>query len=357
MSQVRECGGRKEYARCVVSAAEAAGDVEFLRSARVMITGATGMIGGALARTLAYLSRERGLGVSLILPVRNLERAKELSDDLAGSDVSVFEADIARPFGLAHRVDYIVHAAAVTGSKELAERPASTLEALVRGQLNLLDLAREQRVKRFVGLSSMEVYGIKDGEVAEADLGYVALDSPRSCYPEAKRLGELACLCCAREYGLNACSLRLAQTFGAGVRPDDGRAFMQFALSALRGEDIVLKTEGKSIGNYLHIADAVSAILTLMRSGEAGVSYNAAGDGCHASIKELALLISELLSDGKSRVVCQGIAPERLPYAPDTGFIMRTDRLKALNWIPRYSLEDMIRSLGRDILERKLLPS
>ena len=165
------------------------------------------------------------------------------------------------------------------------------------------------------------------------------------------------CLCYAKEHGLNACSARLAQTFGAGARPDDQRAFVDFARSALKDEDIILKTAGMSMGNYVHLADAVSALMYLMAFGAAGESYSVCGNDCHARIKDLALLISRVLSGGKSQVRCLGENPEGLPYAPDTALIMKNDKLRSLGWQPRCSLEDMAFSLGRGLKETESLQS
>ena len=349
MSVLPECPGREEYSRVIQSAADACQDAAFLRGASVLITGATGMLGGALARTLCLLNRERQLELKLILPVRDLERAKNALRGISKDAAAVLEMDLTKEIDLSGDVDYIVHAAAPTSSREFVEKPASTLEGMALAGLNLMRLARKKQVKRYVYLSSMEVYGVQQGVVSERELGFLDLEKPRSCYPAAKRFLEHACLCCAAEYGLEACSLRLAQTFGAGVRPGDGRAYMQFALSALRGEDIVLKTSGASLGNYLHLADAVSAILCLMQKGAAGASYNACGDDCTVTIKQLAQRISALLSGGQSQVVCQNLGADALPYAQDTSFAMDNGRLKSLGWKPRYGLKDMICSLGRDL--------
>ena len=88
----------------------------------------------------------------------------------------------------------------------------------------------------------------------------------------------------------------MAQTFGAGILPTENRVFAQFARSALKGEDIVLKTEGKSEGNYVYTIDAVKAILMLLYKGEAGQAYNVANESSHTTIRKMAELVSKTLS-------------------------------------------------------------
>ena len=358
MSYISECPGREEYSKVILSAAYQGPDAGFLRGERVLITGATGMLGSALARTLLYLNRSLDLGIKLLLPVRDEGRAREALQGVWGrDDAEVFTCDLNRPVEIDGPVSFIVHAASPTASREFVEHPAGVLTGMLTQQMNLLSFAKSRNVHRYVYLSSMEVYGVQQGVVSEADLGYVDPASVRSCYPEGKRACELMCLCYAREHSLPACSARLAQTFGAGARPGDSRAFSQFAKSALKGEDIVLKTAGASMGNYVHLADAVSALMYLMALGLPGESYNVCGDRCHARIRELALLISRTLSGGKSQVRCLGESPDALPYAPDTSFIMNNSKLRSLGWQPRFGLEDMALSLGRGLQEAENIQS
>ena len=354
MSTIIECGARREYAKNIIDAASAISDASALKNARLLITGATGLVGGAFVRTLLYLNRTQELNISLLLPVRSLERAKTALYGIYGrSEVSVFEADIEVPLNIEGKIDYMLHAASPTASKEFTSHPASVLTSVLKSNEALLDLARLKSVKKYLYISSMEAFGVtasSDTPAREEDLGYVSLSSPRSCYPEGKRVNELMCLCYAGEYGVNALSARLAQTFGAGIGPNENRVFAQFARSALKGENLVLRTKGESVGNYVHISDCVSALITLLLKGESGETYTVVGDNCSAKIKELAYLISSTLSGGKSRVVFD--LPKdsgELSYAPDTCLRLDNSKLKTLGWTPVHSLADAIKSLGEDI--------
>jgi len=355
MTEYCECPGRAAYYENIVSAALAFKDYNALRGCAILITGATGLIGGSAVRALLYLNRVHNLGLTLLCPVRNIEKAKQaLSGIYSRRELNVFEADICDMPEITGPVDYIIHAASPTASKYFIERPVETINAVVRGTMNMLELAREKNVRGMVYLSSMEAFGQVTDERprAEGELGSIDLSSARSSYSEGKRLCELMCACYAKEYGVPVRTARLAQTFGAGVSADDNRVFMQFIKAALRGEGPVLHTRGLSLGNYVHISDCVSAILTLLTRGAIGESYNTSGDDCCASIFSLAERVCEALTDGVRPVIDIPENAEKLGYAPDTKLIMDSSRLKALGWQPRFSLDDMINSLARDIAEQ-----
>ncbi len=349
-----ECPGRREYANCVKAAAEAASDKSAFADATVLVTGATGMVGGALCRTLLYLNRVYGLRLKLLCPVRSEAGFGRLPGIYGRDEARVFVYEPDKTLAVEGKVDYVVHAASPTASAELRSSSADVIKSGALGILNMLELCREKQPRGMVFLSSMEAYGAMNARASEDTAGYIDLTSPRSCYPEAKRFGECACACYASQYGVNALSARLAQVVGAGIKPGENRAYAAFAKSALRGENITLKTAGASMGNYVHVSDAVSGILTLLTKGAPGQIYNVCGDGCSLTVAELAQLIGKLLSDGKSKVVRETQADgKNLPFAPDTGIILDNSKLKALGWSSRFGLEDMILSLGRDLAELK----
>lgn len=353
---VRECSNRAEYGRCIAAAAENSGDCSFLKDKTLLITGATGLVGGALCRALLYIGRVRGLRLRLLLPVRSLASAeKDLYGVIDRPEVSVFEADLSNGLRVEENVDYIVHAASPTASKEFTARPATVLESVLTAGMSLLTLAKEKKPAAYLYVSSMEAFGVTqacDHALSESEIGFVDLSSVRSCYPEGKRVNELMALCASAEFGLNALSVRLAQTFGAGVRPSENRVFAQFIRSARAGEDLVLHTRGLSVGNYLHISDCVTALIALLRDGKSGETYTAVGDDCSLRIRELAQTVSDTLTGGACRVRFD--IPENtanLPYAPDTEMRLSNAKLKSLGWNPAFGIKDAIRSLAKDLDE------
>ena len=127
----------------------------------------------------------------------------------------------------------------------------------------------------------------------------------RTSYPESKRMCESLCTAYASQYSVPVKVLRLTQTFGPGVRYDDGRVFAEFARCAIERRNIVLHTDGATRRSYLYTADAVSAILTVLLKGIAGEAYNAANEATFCSIREMAQLVCSECAGGKIGVEIQ----------------------------------------------------
>lgn len=238
-----------------------------LRNKSFFITGATGLVGSVLIKSLVFANEHYDLKNEVIAEVRNLEKAKKVFNGY--KDIVFSVGDVREAISYTGDVDYIVHAASETKSKNMIDFPVETLWIALSGAKNLLDFAYKKKIKKMVFLSSMEAFGTVDTEekVPEEKLGYIDLRKVRSCYPESKRMVENMCVCYSSEYGVPVTIARLAQTFGAGVPSEDTRVFAQFARSAMSGDDIVLHTTGESYGNYIYTADAAIAIFTLIKRG------------------------------------------------------------------------------------------
>lgn len=241
-----------------------------LKGTTVLVTGATGLIGTSLVRALLAIG-----DIKVIAFVRNEEKAKKIYKDFSESSLFFHVADIVGRIEIDEPIDYIFHCASVTTSKIMIEKPVETLLISVEGTKNILELARKQKCKSVVYISSMEVYGAfeESEEVTEKDLGYIDNLKIRSNYPESKRLCENMCVAYNAEYNVPIKIARLAQTFGAGILPGENRVFAQFARSAIKGEDIILHTKGLSEGNYCYTRDCVTGLLTILLKGENAEAY------------------------------------------------------------------------------------
>ena len=268
-----------------------------LRQKRVLVTGATGLIGYATVTGLLYTSRKRGLNTKVLALVRDLERAQNrFSEWIGQDDLSFLVGSVESLPAVEGNIDYIIHGASQTTSKAFVTLAVETIHTSVMGTDNLLKLAQEKHCRGFLYMSSMEVYGHpqKGHKVKESDAGAFDPLDLRNSYPIGKQLCENLCCAYSKEYGVPAKIIRLTQTFGAGVNYDDTRVFAEFGRCIKEKRDIVLKTKGETERSYLYIADAVTAVLTVLMKGEAGQAYNAADEGTYCSIAEMAQQVAEM---------------------------------------------------------------
>lgn len=307
-----------------------------LFGAKVLVTGATGLIGRALCERLLQK------GAQVIALVRNAERAKMRLPQ--GCNVVV--GDMTGPIKCELDIDYIVHGAGPTASRDFVERPLEVIDTIVGGARNIVEFARKESAKGVVFLSTMEVYGLTNSEDVD-ETGYAVLDTmlPRNCYPEAKRLAESLFVSAVKEYGVHARIARLTQTFGRGVERDDTRVFAEFARAICEERDIVLKSDGSTARCYCSVCDAVEAICVLLVKGEDGLAYNVANPETYCTIREMAEFVSREFSGGKSRVVIDLEDTNARGYLPSFKMKLNVKRLESLGWIPRQGLHEMFTEL------------
>ena len=307
---------------------------EKLREKRVLVTGATGLIGYATVTGLLYTSRKRGLNTKVLALVRDMERAKDRFSEWIGQDDLLFLAGSVENMPCVDGdVDYIIHGASQTTSKAFVTQAVETIRTAVIGTDNLLRIAQEKHSSGFLYLSSMEVYGHpqKGHKVKESDAGAFDPLDLRNSYPIGKQLCENLCCAYSKEYMVPAKIIRLTQTFGAGVNYDDTRVFAEFGRCVKEKRDIVLKTKGETERSYLYIADAVTAVLIVLLKGEAGQAYNAADERAYCSIAEMARQVAEL---GGIKVRFDLQDEKKLGFPSVIYMDLDTALLRGLGWLP-----------------------
>lgn len=307
---------------------------EKLKDTSILVTGATGLIGTSFIRALVYANNVKKLNLKIIALVRDEERARERFSEILSEDVlSFIVANVENIPAIEAPIDYMIHAASQTASKEFVSHAVETIQTSVLGTFNLLELAKEKSVKGFVYLSSMEVYGYPERghKVIEHEIGAMSPLELRNSYPLSKMISESMCCAYSKEYGVPAMICRLTQTFGPGVKYDDNRIFAYFARCVKEKKNIVLKTKGETERAYLYTMDAVTAILTIMLNGTPGCAYNAADESTYCSILEMA----ECVAASNGIKVEYDIQDEKINGFLQTLYMnLDTTALKKLGWKP-----------------------
>jgi dTDP-glucose 4,6-dehydratase len=284
----------------------------------IFVTGATGLLGSIFIKSLIARNNLHNSNIRIIAHARNRDKAERI---FSGKKLSFVYGDIARKLNIDEPIDYIVHGANPTASKEFVNFPVETIKTIYEGTLNTLELAKEKSVKGYLYLSSMEVYMDID------------TTSARSCYPEGKRLAESLCSCYFHEYGVSAKIARLAQTFGTGIDiKNDNRVFAQFARSAAEKKDIVLRTKCDTTRSYCYTTDAAIAMLWILAKGKGGEFYDVASKIPPASIRDMAECFGKVIFDIADDA-------EKLGYPPAAEIILDTAKLEKLGWEPDKNIE------------------
>ena len=302
---------------------------EKLSGCRILVTGATGLIGGCLVETLmANPHRDYGVYAS----GRNIIRAQKRFENFIDKDGFHFiKYDVMEPLKSDIQFEYIIHAASGASPSEYAKHPVEVVKSNIKGIENLMEYGLKHGMKRFLYVSSGEIYGEGDGRVFTEDYsGYVDCTSPRSCYPSSKRAAETLCISYSAEYGANVVIARPCHIYGPRFTELDNRVYAQFIRNILHGEDIIMKSTGEQFRSWCFVVDCASALLHILLKGENCQAYNIADKSSNISIRELAEMVATI---GKCKVIMELPADkEKAGYSVVKKSIFSTEKLESLGW-------------------------
>lgn len=302
---------------------------EKLSGCNVLVTGATGLIGGCLVDALMMNPQK---DYKIYASGRNVERGRNrFKDYIHNSGFHFIKHDVLEPLVSDITFDYIIHAASNGSPNFFARKPVEVMKANIYGVSNLMEYGLTHGMRRMLYVSSGEVYGEGDGRVFTEDYsGYVNSTLPRSCYPSSKRAAETLCVSYVAEYGADVVIARPCHIYGPYFTEQDNRVYAQFIRNVLRGEDIVMKSSGEQIRSWCYVVDCASALLYILLKGENGQAYNVADESSIVSIKELAEVVAEI---GHKKVVMDVPTDfERAGYNSVTKSVFSTAKLRGLGW-------------------------
>jgi UDP-glucuronate decarboxylase len=310
---------------------------EQLYGSSILISGANGFLPSYLVHTLLRINDlNLGKKIKLFALVRNEEKAKQRFSLYANrSDFRILLADITNPINFNEGLDYIIHAASQASPKYYGIDPVGTLSANTIGTYHLLQLGAAKKLKKFLYFSSSEVYGAlaNGNNIKESDYGVVDPMNIRSCYAESKRMGETMCVSFSAQYQIPVSIVRPFHTYGPGLSLDDGRVFADFISNVIRGQDIIMNSDGSAVRSFCYLSDATAGFLYVLLKGADKEAYNVGNPKASLAIKELAELLVNLYPEKEIKAVFK---QDKENYLASSFSVLCPDinKIKKLGWEP-----------------------
>lgn len=310
-----------------------------LRGRRVLVTGASGLIGSFLVDMLMLANREMELGARVCALSRSRERLRRrFAQHLDEPGFELLALDVADGLDDAGAFDYVIHAASPAHPLAFSTDPVGTMRANLLGTLHLLEQLRAQGAGRLLFVSSGEIYGERravGSDFTEDSMGYIDCASPRACYPESKRAAETLCVSFASQHGVDAVIARPCHVYGPAITDENSRADAQFLRSALDDGKIVMKSAGAQVRSYLYVADAAAALMWVLLRGERAQAYNLANPDSVLSIRQYAEALAACV--GVPIELAEPGERERAGYSQVSRATLCADKLLLLGFKPRFS--------------------
>ena len=318
-----------------------------LEGKTLLVTGATGFIGSYIINAVLEHVRRSGADIRIAAMVRSEARAREKFSEYSDLDrIDYVIGDVTEPVKTEVKADYIIHCASNAAPDMYAKDPVGTMRINFFGTSHLLDYARECGCRKFLYVSTIEVYGKTSGidTIGEEDFGFISSSNVRSCYPESKKCCENLSICYGRQYGIPVAVGRLSYIYGAGMSKTDAKVCALFAREVAAGHDLVLKSDGKQLRSYTYVSDAITGLLTVLLEGEDGGCYNIASSASRITIAGMAQRYCDLFPEKGSRVRFDLPSDyEKGAFSFIANAVMDSSRLEDLGWHAQVSLNDGLR--------------
>ncbi len=294
---------------------------------KILVTGGAGFLGSNLCRRLV----QEGHHVTAIdnLSTGRLENVLDLQNN---KNFKFVKHDVINPIDL--KVDWIFNFACPASPPAYQKDPIQTIKTSFLGMLNMLELANRHGA-RIMQASTSEVYGDPDVHPqVESYVGHVNPIGIRACYDEGKRSAEALIFDYHRVYNLDIKVIRIFNTYGPGMDPQDGRVVSNFIIQALNNEPITVYGSGKQTRSFCYVDDLIDGIIKMMESGVGVIGPINLGNPSEFTLLELADKVIKL-TKSKSKIVFR-------PLPQDDPKMRRPDITLAkqlLGWEPKVDLQ------------------
>ncbi len=298
----------------------------------ILVTGGAGFIGSHLCERL--LAEGHKVAAVDNLYTGSLANIAHLE---ANPNFQFFQHDIVEPFHFLS-VDEVYNLACPASPVHYQTDPVKTTVTSVQGVINMLELARRAGA-RILQASTSEVYGNPRVHPQKEDYwGYVNPTGPRACYDEGKRCAETLFFDYHRQHQLDIKIVRIFNTYGPRMHPNDGRVVSNFIVQALSGQDITIYGDGTQTRSFQYIDDLIEGLIKMMQT-DGFIGPVNLGNPEEFTIRELANKVLELIPESSSKIVFRPL-PQDDPVRrrPDIGLAQ-----KRLGWQPKIQLEEGLR--------------
>jgi UDP-glucuronate decarboxylase len=298
---------------------------------RILVTGAAGFIGSHLCRHLVRTGHD-------VLGVDNFYSGllSNIADLLKSPNFEMLRHDVTLPLYV--EVDEIYHLACPASPIFYQRDPVQTTKTSVVGTINVLGLAKRTKA-RILLASTSEVYG--DPLVhpqPESYWGHVNPIGPRSCYDEGKRCAETLFFDYRRQHDLCIKVARIFNTYGPGMRPDDGRLVSNLIIQALNQRPLTIYGDGSQTRSFCYVDDTVDGLVRLMNTADHVTGPMNIGNDDEITVLELARHVAEL-TDGSSTFEYRPLPiDDPVQRRPEISYAR-----EALRWTPRTPLRRGLR--------------
>jgi dTDP-glucose 4,6-dehydratase len=293
---------------------------------RIVVTGGAGFLGSHLCRALL------GRGDEVVAIDNLITGSLDNVEDLIGRAAFTFQHhDVSNFVHVSGHVDAVMHLASPASPADFERIPIQILKVGSRGTQHALGLAKDKGARFFLA-STSEVYG--DPLIhpqPETYWGNVNPIGPRGVYDEAKRFAEAMTMAYHRYHGVDVRIVRIFNTYGPYMRPDDGRAVSNFLVQAMLGKPITIYGEGTQTRSFTYVDDEIAGFLALLDSDLTG-PVNIGNDN-EFTISELARLVLEVT--GSSSELVHEPLPEDDPAQRKPDLTLARSRL---GWEPTTEL-------------------
>ena len=295
---------------------------------RILVTGGAGFIGSHLCQKLLNEGNE-------IVCVDNFfTGSKDNIKNLLNNPYFEFiRHDICFPLYV--EVDEIYNLACPASPIHYQFDPVQTTKVNVLGSINMLGLAKRLKIK-ILQASTSEIYGNPlEHPQTEDYWGNVNTIGPRACYDEGKRCAETLFFDYHRQHKLDIKVVRIFNTYGPRMHPNDGRVVSNFIVQALNGQDITVYGDGSQTRSFCYVDDLVEGIFRMMNANNGFTGPVNLGNPVEFTVLELAKLIIEL-TDSRSKIIFKDL-PQDDPEKRKPDISLAKDKL---DWQPSIELEE-----------------